>query len=414
MHSSPFWTERDVLHVVQSMAQAQSGKSGRKVSETSLFLEIQRSDAFSPAQIQALACEALHFFSLAPSEGTDDGLQAELAGQPEFAAWAKSIFARWNKAAICFRSSGSTGIPTRHCFPIPLLGEEMHAAMPRFRSRRRIISVMPVHHIYGMMYGPLLAKYLEVPLLFAPPLPLSSFFAMVRPGDLVVAFPLFWNALLTMRGDDAVTLFPEDVAGLTATSPCPAEVLHSLITPSHAGTRPLLANITEIYGSTETNGIGLRRDGEAWYELFSCWKSETGAQGIRRIRRIHEDGTLGERLPLPDIAVWHDDRRFVPERRGDNAVQVGGINVYPEKVAALIRTHPLVRDCAVRLMRPEEGARLKAFIVPALPKEQAAKAFGKSFHTWLAARLETASRPKRITLGDALPTNSIGKSSDWD
>ena len=407
------WTENDVLYVVQSIAQSRSDKSGRQASETSLFLEMRSAEIFPVAQREELALEALYFFSLADA-GNSSGLQAELAGQPEFAAWAEILFAQWYKTSICFSTSGSTGIPTRHCFSIDLLLEEIISAVSRYRSRQRIISVMPAHHSYGMKYGPLLAKYLDIPLLFTTMLPSSSFFAMLRPGDLVVAFPLFWEAVLTMHGTGVAAVFPHDVAGMTATSPCPPEVLHKLITPGQRGEKPLLSAITEIYGSSETSGIGMRCDGGEWYELFSCWESIMNAEGVRQIRRVKRDGPLGQPVPLPDIADWHDARHFRPERRRDNAVQVAGVNVYPEKIAAVIRSHPLVRDCAVRLMRPEEGTRLKAFIVPAIPKAQAADAFGKSFRDWLAARLDTASRPKHITLGEKLPSTAMGKAADWE
>jgi acyl-coenzyme A synthetase/AMP-(fatty) acid ligase len=201
---------------------------------------------------------------------------------------------------------------------------------------------------------------------------------------------------------------------MTATSPCPPDVLHNLITPRQGRERPLLTAITEIYGSTETSGMGMRCDGGEWYELFACWESLIDVEGVRRIKRVNRDGPYGQPMPLPDIVVWHDARRFRPERRSDNAVQVGGVNVYPEKIAAIIRSHPLVRDCAVRLMRPEEGTRLKAFIVPAMPVEQATDSFGKDFHSWLTASLETASRPKRITFGDKLPVTAVGKAADWE
>jgi 4-coumarate--CoA ligase (photoactive yellow protein activation family) len=324
------------------------------------------------------------------------------------------IFAQWDKTTICFSTSGSTGIPTRHCFSTDLLLEEIISADSRHRTRQRIISVMPIHHSYGLKYGPLLAKYLDIPLLFANMLPSSFFFAMLRPGDLVVAFPLFWEAVLTMHNSGVAAAFPPDVAGMTATSPCPPDVLRNLITPGKCGERPLLASITEIYGSSETSGIGMRCDGGEWYELFTCWESMISAEGSRQIKRWNRGGPLGQPVPMPDIAVWHDERRFRPERRKDNAVQVAGVNVYPEKIAEVIRSHPLVRDCVVRLMRPEEGTRLKAFIVPSIPKEQVADAFGKNFRDWLAAHLDTESRPKHITLGEKLPSTTMGKAADWE
>ncbi len=44
-------------------------------------------------------------------------------------------------------------------------------------------------------------------------------------------------------------------------------------------------------------------------------------------------------------------------------MQVAGINLYPERIAGIIREYPGVAEAEVRLMRPDEGDRLKAFIV---------------------------------------------------
>jgi acyl-CoA synthetase (AMP-forming)/AMP-acid ligase II len=57
------------------------------------------------------------------------------------------------------------------------------------------------------------------------------------------------------------------------------------------------------------------------------------------------------------------DRSFHVLRRQDGAVQVGGINVFPSRVAEVLARHPLVAQASVRLAAPEQGGRLKALIV---------------------------------------------------
>jgi 4-coumarate--CoA ligase (photoactive yellow protein activation family) len=417
MIPQPVLSRDDALLVVQSLAQSIRGDSARQIGKASLFPEIDAIDEFGPAQRGKLAAMAISFFDLEREPDAARRLQGLLPGLERLGAWADALFPVWRKKSLCFHSSGSTGEPQTHCFPAPLLLDELEASAPAFLGRARIVSVMPVHHIFGMMYGPLLSKHLALPLVLALPLPLASFFDRLLPGDLVVAFPFFWQALLDMisrsEGADGIRL-PDNLAGLTATSPCPPEVIRGLLHPAESGKSPSLAAMTEIYGSTETNGIGMRRNGGEWYELFSIWDAVRLQDGRRGIQRRLPDGGVAEPRAMPDLVAWSGERSFKPVRRVDNAVQVGGINVYPEKVAEVIRSHPLVRDCAVRLMRPEEGTRLKAFIVPDLPLDEAGPLFGKAFRDWLAARLETAWRPKRITLGAALPVNAMNKASDWE
>ena len=392
----------DVLRIVHSLAQALRKGHSQQVQDASLFVELAHLRGFSPEQVDLLAHDALRFFDLDPHHAA---LHAELTARTDLHDWARILHANWNQSRLRFRTSGSTGAPVWHPYPLPLLTEELDAFAPCFASRSRIVSVMPVHHIFGMMYSLLLGAYLSVPVLYTPPLPLAGFFSALRPGDVIMAFPLFWQSLLTVVRHG--TRLPENVLGVTATSPCPPDLIASLL---HLDTP--LVGMKEIYGSTETNGIGMRHDGAEWYELGSHWQSTPDTPP--RIRRLHPDGSLGAPQDLPDIVLWRDSRHFRPEQRTDKAVQVGGINVYPERVAALIRTHPHVRDCTVRLMRPEEGARLKAFIVPHLPPAEAAPLFAKPFRDWLADNLETACRPKHIRLGTHLPLNSMGKAADWD
>ena len=51
---------------------------------------------------------------------------------------------------------------------------------------------------------------------------------------------------------------------------------------------------------------------------------------------------------LEDHLLWLDDRNFLPTGRRDNAVQVGGVNVYPARIAAKIQSLPEIAACAVR------------------------------------------------------------------
>ena len=97
--------------------------------------------------------------------------------------------------------------------------------------------------------------------------------------------------------------------------------------------------------------------------------------------------------------------------RRDDMVQVGGINVSPSTVAARLRERPGVRDAVVRLMRPEEGSRLKAFLIadPGLDPCDLRTAVER----WAMTHLPASERPTSIAVGATLPTNALGKSVDW-
>ena len=116
----------------------------------------------------------------------------------------------------------------------------------------------------------------------------------------------------------------------------------------------MLTRLLQVYGSSETAGVGWRDDPAGPYALLPGWRRDGDGllQGHRAIQP-------------PDLLEWRDDDRFRVLGRRDGAVQVAGFNVVPDQVRAALARHPAVADIAVRPMRPKEGSRLKAFVVPA-------------------------------------------------
>jgi long-chain acyl-CoA synthetase len=317
--------------------------------------------------------------------------------------WAQTALEAWRRrpTEIVFMTSGSTGAPVPCRQKTALLEQEIMAQADIHAGCRRIVALVPRHHIYGFLFTILLPKALNIPVLELAPVPAAISTAGLGPGDLVVAFPLFWKSLA-----DLGRPLPDGLQGVTSTGPCPADSIHALLALG-------LTRMTEVYGSSETGGLGYRHQPTDAYTLFPFWQQERAIasppSALRR--RMPEGGTTGP-YPLPDIVEWEDTRHFRPVRRTDKAVQVAGVNVHPNKIAALLRTHPLVRDCAVRLMRPEEGQRLKAFVVGRGGTDPAA--LRRKLKAWAGDRLSAAELPKSWTFGPALPVNSLGKASDWD
>lgn len=234
---------------------------------------------------------------------------------------------------VTFQTSGSTGKPKRVTHAWAHLAAETEAGADLFPDARRVAALVPPHHIYGWLWTVPLPAARGLPVLDArgraPAAPLRE----ARAGDLIVATPFLCSLLLR-----AGAKLPDRVTGLTSTAPAPPALWLE--------TRAMgLARLVELYGSTETGGVGWRDARDAPLSLMPHLTAEGGT--LRRRR----DGAA---LAPPDRLAWDADGRFRPAGRTDGAVQVGGVNVWPERVAATLGEHPAVADCAVRL-DPESG-----------------------------------------------------------
>jgi 4-coumarate--CoA ligase (photoactive yellow protein activation family) len=324
-----------------------------------------------------------------------DSPPAPPATDETLGAYARRLWSAWAgraDRAIVFHTSGSTGQPRSHSCPESFLRQEGLMTAEFMKDRVRVAVVVPLIHFYGFNFGLLAPKSLNIPALDLPPLPTAAASAW-RAGDLLAAFPLFLARLL--QGDRP----PGDVALLSAGAPCPDRLFQE--------TRDFgCADLWEIYGASETGAVGLRRE-PGPFSLLSPWRRV----GRGRMARSLPEG--GEAFyDLPDRLRWRGPRRFLPSGRLDQAVQVAGVNVYPERVAGVIREHPQVEFCLVRPMTEAEGGRLKAFVVPrpGASVEEIRRELAAEFRR----RLRPPERPASLTFGAEPPRTVMGKFSDWE
>jgi 4-coumarate--CoA ligase len=325
------------------------------------------------------------------------GLEDNLLRFRSLDRWTEVVVRSWaaHPEAVVFRTSGTTGEPRAIRHSAESLAREIGFHAARFADRRRVVAFPPAHHIYGFLFTVMLPQALSLPLAEGWRMGSGALAADLRPGDLVIGFPAIWRYLAASMPD-----WPADVRGVTSTGPMDSDVAEDL---RRAG----LAGLTEIYGSSETAGIGARDSHEAPFELLDFWRRD----GMEGLVRVGSDGVAGESVPVPDRLIWESERTFRPAGRLDGAVVVGGVNVHPDRVAAALREHPAVRECAVRPFRAEGETRLKAFVVPAV--SVASDRLRAQLEAWSAARFSAPERPVRLDFGDRLPRNAMGKAADW-
>lgn len=284
-------------------------------------------------------------------------------------------------------TSGSTGSPRPCVHDVADLLAEATFLATQFVGRRRVVALVPAHHLYGIIWTALLPDALGVPVVMrsiGAPLGLTV-------GDLVIAVPEQWQALGRI-----VRRFPADVIGVSSAGALNDSVGAGLLA---AG----LARLVDIYGSSETGGIAMRDVPANEYDLLPRWQlSEHSGEDWRLIDRH------GRVCNLPDHVERMSTGTIKLMGRRDGAVQVWGHNVWPERVARTLRTVDGVADVAVRL---HEHGRLKAFIV--LTPDHDPLQVAADIQEIIITHLADHEHPKSLRFGSALPRNAMGKLEDW-
>ena len=345
----------------------------------------------------ALATRLADFFQVRESGLEDYLLRFNTLGQ-----WADLMLEARQRGTqnLTFLTSGSSGTAK----PCKQNWDNLVAEVIFFRDYfvslqqqpiKRILALSPSHHIYGFLFSAILPDLLQVPVIRGH----QAFFQVqgrkLLSGDLVIGFPYIWKQLARSQQP-----FPEGVLGLTSTGPCDPQVITTL---QQQG----LLTLVEIYGASETAGIGYRTNPNLPFQLLPRW------QACPEDSQALVDKTSQNLVTLNDRLTWQSPELFYPQGRIDEAVQVGGINVFPQSLAKRLAALPGVQAAQVRLMSPHEGERLKAFIVPDTQAAKHPDALLEEIRTWCQQHLTAAEQPKAFTLGEQLPINEQGKACDW-
>lgn len=399
---------RDVLRrlLVSLISAEQTAriKSGAISPDVSIERKLLETDA---AGIDALAVEEgdLGFDSLSRlelilrvnrffglhSSGVDDYLLVQRRIGDWISLLEKHFEIREGSVDFTFATSGSTGSPKQVTHSIETLDQEINAfvdgPLVHLGDESRILALVPPHHIYGFLFTCLLpsrAGLEAVDLTHRSP---GSVFRQAQGGDLVVATPHLWSRLA-----DFGERFAPGVRGTTSGGPS---------TPATWAIRERsnLLQLIEVFGSTETAGVGYRTEPEAPFTLLTHLK-RSGSE-VQRLRNRTP-------LDLQDRLNWTADREFEVDGRLDDVIQIAGVNVSPAHVEVTLRSIPGVAEVAVRA--GETG--LRAYVVPKTG-ERGNPSWEELFRKEMRTRLDPVARPTSLAFGEALPRSAMGKLADW-
>jgi long-chain acyl-CoA synthetase len=391
LDSQDYWRVlRDLVFSEVTRVPGMNQRLGPRQALQSLALGSDGLNADSLTRVQLATAVATLFNTF------DVGLEDLLLAKTQAHGWIDILERAYKAGArdMTFSSSGTTGEKKYFRHAELTLWEEAQGWAQRLQSIERVVVMCPVHHIYGFIWGVLLPKALNVPVVELD----QSQSQQWQNNDLVIGVPTQWEWLAARFEHQQL---PAGVVGISSTSPMPDATRSSL---RRYGPNQFF----EIYGSSETAGIGARSIKEDHYRLMSC-RIRQGDDVF--MSALEDDAVLRSgALSVQDQLDWASASEFSLGNRNDGVVQVAGHNVSPSWVAAQIGLHAAVKESSVRLDINAKPARLKAFVV----LKQADQTHQTDpFEQWLSQTLPHYALPQRIDYGHQLPRNAMGKLCDW-
>jgi acyl-CoA synthetase (AMP-forming)/AMP-acid ligase II/3-hydroxymyristoyl/3-hydroxydecanoyl-(acyl carrier protein) dehydratase len=256
-------------------------------------------------------------------------------------------------------TSGSSGAPKRVEKTLFQLDSEVLSLEAQWGEKLKnypVVSSVPHYHIYGLLFRllwPVFASRTFVSEDLTAPDRLFSRIRQVGPVVLISS-PAHLTRIPSLV--DLQDIAPHIACIFSSGSPLPPEAA------AQFGKSMNMLPI-EVYGSTETGGIGWRQGESLWTPFSSV------------ITRLSVDGTLEVRSPYTEGQDWvrtedrariEEDGQFLISGRADQIAKIEGKRVSLDEVAARLNEHPWVETSKIVLL---EKIRTTLGAVVVLSKE---------------------------------------------
>ncbi len=302
------------------------------------------------------------------------------------------------RPALIVYTSGSTGRPSAHPKSLAQLLAEPAMWIAAFGLRnKRVVSGVPAHHIYGLLFGVL------VPLLGGGSMSRRT---PVMPGDVL-------REIASVKAQVLVAV-PPHLRALAAYSDAAWPALERVFSsggplPEATDTalRACGVRATQILGSTETGGIALRESGETvWRALPEVTLGLDGDECLL-VQSPWATADTGAVLRTSDRAQLHPEQGgFTHLGRADSVVKVGGRRVDMREIEARLGAVSGVREAKV-LEAPVASSRgVELWAVVECPGAPRALSELKQA---LRVHLDPVQMPRRFRVVSELPRNATGK-----
>jgi len=326
-----------------------------------------------------------------------------------------------DRPLVEFFTSGTTGPGKRVVKALCHLEDEVVHLESVFGDRlpegARVFSTAPHEHLYGLLIRLLWPLASGRPFCATTPLHIEELLPGLRRGApaVLVATPVQLRRLAAR--DDLSALRDHLHVILSSGGPLDAAVAGAL--EAALGDAPL-----EIFGSTETGGVGWRQQGRAnpadaaLFRPFSPVAIRLDEQERLVVQSpfVSAGATFGagERCTLADRAEIEPDGRFRLLGRADRVVKIAERRLSLPEMEGQLREHPFVDDAALVVLEKGTAARVHAAIVPSPAGLRALasdgrRAVAEALRAGLAPHWERVLLPRAFRYLEKLPVDTRGK-----
>jgi acyl-CoA synthetase (AMP-forming)/AMP-acid ligase II len=303
-------------------------------------------------------------------------------------------------ARLFLQTGGTTGQPRLWQKTAGnLLGEvARHAYALQVEADDHILATVTPHHIYGLIFSVLLPLVSDATVERVSPFFPQEIAERIEKtsATILVSTPAHLRAL-------AASLAGRHNLRLVLSSGAPLAAADAAAFFARTGLWPL-----EVYGSTETGGIAVRRQDLAdapWSPLPGVdWRVEGDVLCVRSAYVSPDAGKSEDGyFRTADRAQERADGRFDLLGRADGVVKVGGKRVALPDLEKIIASLDRVEDAVVMALSSESGRGQE--IVALVASDRPAGDITRE----LREKLPSPSWPRRLRCVPAIPTTAAGK-----
>lgn len=261
---------------------------------------------------------------------------------PKVDEWVELIFEahKDNINSLNFFTSGTTGQAKTINHLKTFLTREIDFLASLFSDAQQIICYVPSCTIYGFLLTVGVPERLKIPVVYPSEINITK----LVPFSLIVATPFHWQFLLQNISSNSK---------FTLAVSSSAKLFDSLY--QQVESRGI--KLTELYGSTETTGVGYKKSSKDSFTLFPYWDFHQENNSL-----ILKDKESGDLMPLMDNLAQLTTNTFKLLARKDKKINIAGNLTDLNYITKAIKAISNVKNCVLSAKSMNNELMIQAYI----------------------------------------------------